>query len=216
VSARRPTWLREPRAADALLALAAALAAAGAALALWRPDPRVPDMPNAVPPAPPAAVAPVAPVADAALEEAVARTNVFSASRTPPRVRYVPPEAGSEAGEVGMSPGAGLAPDVAAPPASPRGPDDAPQFYGTVIGPGGARALLRLDDRVPGAQLYAAGERAGGWRVVRVEADRVVLAGGGGRVTLRLPRPGRPRAADSIPPDSTPRAPDSLATQGSP
>ena len=67
-----------------------------------------------------------------------------------------------------------------------------PALFGTVIGADGPRALLRLDARVPGAQLYAEGAQAGGWRVQRVESDRVTLVGHGRTVTLRMPRPGVP------------------------
>ncbi len=67
-----------------------------------------------------------------------------------------------------------------------------PALFGTVVGADGARALLRLDARVPGAQLYAEGAQAGGWRVQRVEADRVTLVGHGRTVTLRMPRAGVP------------------------
>ncbi|GLC24165.1 hypothetical protein [Roseisolibacter agri] len=85
------------------------------------------------------------------------------------------------------------APRDAAREATARARDrKVPALFGTVIGADGARALLRLDARVPGAQLYAEGAQAGGWRVQRVEADRVTLVGHGRTVTLRMPRPGVP------------------------
>lgn len=85
------------------------------------------------------------------------------------------------------------APRDAAREASARARDrKVPALFGTVIGADGPRALLRLDARVPGAQLYAEGAQAGGWRVQRVEADRVTLVGRGRTVTLRMPRPGSP------------------------
>lgn len=85
------------------------------------------------------------------------------------------------------------APRDAAREASARARDrKVPALFGTVIGADGPRALLRLDARVPGAQLYAEGAQAGGWRVQRVEADRVTLVGHGRTVTLRMPRPGAP------------------------
>lgn len=195
--------------ADALLALALAMAAVGAALLVWRPAPRVPELRPSVPPPPaPARAAPAS--ADAALEAAVVRGNLFSPARTPPRVRYLPPDAGGVGGA--PEPFAEPTPGSPAEPPPPRGPDDAPQFYGTVIGPPpeGARALLRLDGRAPGARLYAEGEGAAGWRVVRVEPERVVLAGAGGRVTLRLPQPGARARADSAAPRAVPATPDSL------
>ena len=85
-------------------------------------------------------------------------------------------------------------PEVA-PPAAPVRARDArvAALFGIVIGGEGARALLRLDARIPGAQLYAEGARAGGWRVVRVEADRVLLDGPGGTTTLRMSHASAPR-----------------------
>lgn len=71
-----------------------------------------------------------------------------------------------------------------------RGAARVPALFGTVIGEDGARALLRLDPAIAGAQLYAEGAEAGGWRVARVEPGRVVLVGRKGRRELRLPRRG--------------------------
>lgn len=74
-----------------------------------------------------------------------------------------------------------------------------PALFGTVASADGVRALLRLDPRIPGAQLYAVGAEAGGWRVTRVESDRVVVTDRRGRATtLRLPRAAAPAA--TLPP----------------
>jgi hypothetical protein len=145
----------------------------------------------------------------------VVATNVFGASRSAPRTRWTAPDA--EAVTTGaLPPGLALDPAVAYDPSPslpalaepvpvepPRADAEArardrrvPALFGTVVGADGARALLRLDARVPGAQLYAEGARAGGWRVVRVEADHVVLDGARGTVTLRMPRASAPRRTD--------------------
>ena len=155
------------------------------------------------------------PLGDPALQDAVVRTNVFAATRTPPRVRWAPP--GDPDSAATIDPMA-LAPQPAQALRPARGPDDPPQFYGTIVGPDGPRALLRLDGRVPGAQLYAAGEGEGGWRVVRVEPERVVLTSAGERVTLHLPRPGARRAAGGVADTAAvPRTPpDSSDPRGAP
>lgn len=71
--------------------------------------------------------------------------------------------------------------------APPRRTNRVPALFGTVLGGDVPRALLRLDERVPGAQLYAEGASAGGWRVARVGVDGVTLTGARGRtLTLRL------------------------------
>lgn len=67
-----------------------------------------------------------------------------------------------------------------------------PHLFGTVIGPGGATALMRLDPAVPGAQIYREGDRAGIYRVVRISEQSVILSGPGGQIVLRLIPPGGP------------------------
>jgi hypothetical protein len=114
---------------------------------------------------------------DGGLSRAVAQGNIFSATRSAPRVRYRP--IGSSAGAeraAADAPGAGTGGGV-------------PQLFGIVPGADGAAALLRLDPGVPGALLYRTGDRGGRYRVDDVGERSVVLTGPAGRVELRLPAP---------------------------
>jgi hypothetical protein len=115
--------------------------------------------------------------------EAVLDANIFSTTRARPRNRYDP---------FGPLPG-----DPPAPTPGFSDPNDAstpaadavPRFFGTVVGPGGTAALLRLDPAVPDARLYREGESGGRYRVVRIESQSVTLTGPNGSITLRLPPP---------------------------
>jgi hypothetical protein len=206
------------RAAAALTGGALVVGLVGAALWLWPARVDVAPLRPQLPP-PPAAVTPASPL-DAGLAGRVVASNVFDVSRSAPRERWTPPDgelvttgAALPSGRA-PEPGAGFDPSpslpaLAEPTAPMRGADappvDAPArtrdrrvpaLFGTVVSADGAHALLRLDARIPGAQLYPEGARAGGWRVVRVEADRVVLDGRGGTVTLRMPHASTPRPTD--------------------
>ena len=208
------------RVADALTAAALGIGALGAALWLWPVHVDVAPLRPTVASAPAAGVAAGAP--DPARALRVAQANPFAPTRSAPHARWVPPDALGPMADVTVSQvPAGLLPDPtvelpgALPALEPPAPtpasagEDAPRdaareasarardrkvpaLFGTVIGADGPRALLRLDARVPGAQLYAEGAQAGGWRVQRVESDRVTLVGHGRTVTLRMPRPGAP------------------------
>jgi hypothetical protein len=206
------------RAADALTAAALAVGLVGAALWLWRPRIDVAPLRPQLPP-PPAAARAAQPT-EVGLAGRVVATNVFDASRSAPSVRWTPPDGELVTTGAALPPGLAPEPDVGPDPSPslaalpapaettpPRtgAPVDAavrardrrvPALFGTVVSADGARALLRLDARISGAQLYPEGARAGGWRVVRVEPDRVVLDGPGGTVTLRMPRASTPRRTD--------------------
>jgi hypothetical protein len=195
------------RAADALTAAALAIGALGAALWAWPVRVDVAPLPPAIE-APPAAAA--APVADPTRVARVVAANPFAPTRAAPRTRWVPPDALGPMADVTVSqlpPGLLPDPSVDLPGGAPDAPTPAPQtrdevaqardrrvpaLFGTVIGADGPRALLRLDARIPGAQLYAEGAQAGGWRVQRVEADRVTIVGRGRTLTLRMPRAAAP------------------------
>ena len=118
-------------------------------------------------------------VATMAAEEVV-MANVFTASRTPPATRYQPAE---EDASGMMAP----APDplAATTPDSAMLAGDVPRLLGTVVAPGGPRALLQLS-LASGPRLYAVGDRDGGFTVLAIDARVVVLRGPGGRRTLRL------------------------------
>ena len=205
------------RMADALTVGTLVVGLTGAALWLWRPTIDVVPLRPQLPP--PVATSTAAPT-DVGLAGRVLATNVFDAARAAPSVRWTPPD--GELVTTGAALPPGLAPEPSfgvdasaslpalAEPTAPMPNTDAPPMnaqvrardrrvpalFGTVVSADGARALLRLDARIPGAQLYAEGGRAGGWRVVRVESDRVVLEGPGGAVTLRMPHASTPRQTD--------------------
>lgn len=143
--------------------------------------------------------------ADATVQQIV-DGNIFSPRRRPPDEPYTPmlsdDEETSEAvadatddmygatdATGGDSTGAGWGADSRMSMAD----DVVPRLYGTMITPGNAAALLRLDSRLPTPQLYREGDRAGGFRVVRISEQAVTLAGSAGSITLRLPTSGKER-----------------------
>jgi hypothetical protein len=137
-------------------------------------------------PAPRPALPPTVAPDPTPLLDLVIAQNVFSATRSAPRVRWSPP--GLEAPSMEPTPLDTLAPML--PADSGAAADPVPTLYGTVVGGAPARALLRLStaDAVP--RLVAEGESHAGWRVLRVEATRVVLRPpGGGTRTLVLRTP---------------------------
>jgi hypothetical protein len=142
---------------------------------------------------------------------AIPRTNIFSASRTPPVKRYTPPEqsvGSSGGGTLALPAFSATASDTAYAPlpsfnaaASSIGDssasaqpsthveDPVPRFYGTVAGGASGRsALLRLDAHIPGARLYREGDRGGRYRITRIRDDAVTLDGPSGSIVLHLPR----------------------------
>jgi hypothetical protein len=113
----------------------------------------------------------------AAPQEAIARSNIFSATRSAPRVRYRPPGSAAEP--------QGVAEDAAGAAGAGR----VPRLYGILPDASGAAALMGLDPAAPGAQLYRDGDHGGRYRVERIGDQSVILSGPSGRVELRLPRP---------------------------
>lgn len=104
---------------------------------------------------------------------AVVQGNVFSASRSAPRVRFIPPD---------------LVPVdtrqlTRRPPPTPR-----LRLFGTVVGPSGTAALIDADPAVRGAEIYQVGDMVDGKEIVAVSESTVVLTGtgGSGRTVLRL------------------------------
>ena len=112
--------------------------------------------------------------------QAIVAANVFSAERKAPSTRYTPPE---------------LAVTKPAPP--PQRPKPAPpaapriRFFGTVIGPGGATAVIEADSTVEGAEIYRIGDRVAGSRLIDISETAVMLDGPSGRQVLRLGTRGR-------------------------
>lgn len=135
----------------------------------------------ATPPSPPARVDPGSAAEDIVL------TNVFSASRTAPRTRYAPPELAAESAAGAVAPDStSMMPG--AMPDSALLAGDIPRLFGTVVAPGGTRALLQLD-LASGPRLLGVGDREGGFTVVSIAPREVVLRGPGGRRVLRLTSP---------------------------
>jgi hypothetical protein len=99
---------------------------------------------------------------------AVAAGNVFSQSRTPPKVRFVP-EGTAE-------------PEPVAVPQRPRPP--ALRLYGITAG---TIALIDADPKIRGAELYRLGDRLGSGQITSITDSTVVISRPGGPLILRLP-----------------------------
>ena len=69
--------------------------------------------------------------------------------------------------------------------------DAVPALYGTVNTDGVWRALLRLSGSDPNPSLFKEGDQRGGYRVVSIRSNAVVVAGPSGQRTLRLVQPAR-------------------------
>jgi len=106
--------------------------------------------------------------------EEIVRANPFGADRTPPPVRYLPPEL-----------------RVAQQPAQPSGEAAAPrlQLYGVATGPTGAVALIDANPSIPGAEIYRTGDLVSIYRLESISDTMVVLRGESGVRTLRLQSP---------------------------
>jgi hypothetical protein len=99
--------------------------------------------------------------------------NVFAQSRTPPKVRYTPPELAKK--------------DTT--PARPRVKEPGPpplRIVGIVTGPLGTMALIEANPKIPGAELYRVGDRVGGGRLAAIGDSTIVLDGPKGRQVFRL------------------------------
>ncbi len=142
-------------------------------LLLWPLRPAVRPLALTVP----SAVSVAAPVAADSIAGQIVATNIFASSRRAPRTRFVPP--GAE--PVGI---------LATPSASEVGPggdpSETPRLFGIIAQDGARRALLQLPGADSTPRLFAIGERQGGYRVVSIGTDRVVLASAAGSRTVRL------------------------------
>ena len=119
----------------------------------------------------------------ASLADEVVATNVFSARRSTPLARY-----GSDTVTTTPPP----------PPSKPARP--AIRLFGIGTTGEGATALLDADPRVPGAEIYHAGDPIpGGGRVESIAADHVVIVTREGRQRIRLEQD-VPRERSSAPP----------------
>ena len=120
---------------------------------------------------------------DPAVTESIVTANIFSAERKPPRSRYNPFEPDPIAPEPSL--GGAMAVD----PAVTSDEGAVPRLFGIMSSPAGANALMRLDPAVPEAVLYREGDRAGQYRVVKINPQSVVLSGPRGQTVLQLKRP---------------------------
>lgn len=120
----------------------------------------------------------------------IVSTNVFSASRRAPSVRFKAPGSELDVPAFGLV-GAGTAPTIGMPDVASHTDaatsDEVPQLFGVVVTDDAPRALLGLVAGEP-PRLLAVGDRNGGYRVIAIDADRVVLSSAGGVRTLRLAR----------------------------
>jgi hypothetical protein len=107
----------------------------------------------------------------------IAAANVFSQTRTPPAVRFVPE---------GRS-----VPDSAAPRARPR--QRTFRLYGITVTAKGATALIDADPKIRGAELYHLGDRIGGAPITAITESTVVIGRSSGPLILRLRPMARPR-----------------------
>ena len=101
----------------------------------------------------------------------ITQGNVFSPSRSAPRVRFTPPD---------------LAPPADGPAPKRRAQLPRLRLFGTLLGPSGPAALIDADPAVRGAEIYQVGDVVDGRRIVAVSESTVVLEGGAGRLVLRL------------------------------
>jgi len=99
--------------------------------------------------------------------------NVFTGSRTPPSVRYIPPDLA-----------ANQTPQESGPPAAPR-----IRLYGVASGPTGAVALIDADASIPGAEIYRIGDLVRGLILEEIGDSYVVLRGASGPFELLLETP---------------------------
>lgn len=121
--------------------------------------------------------------------------NVFSATRRAPTVRFVPP--GTDGATV--QPSMPAMADGAMTDNGFAAPTEGPKLFGIIAQDGRRRALLQLPgtDSVP--RLLDIGDRRGGYRVVSIADDRVVLATSTGSRTVRLVSRTSPDSLENLP-----------------
>lgn len=159
-----------------LAVLTACLVAAGVGLWIWRPSlpaVEVSQTPVSPPPLPRTARA-VAGTADAGV---IVSENIFSSTRAAPRVRYTPPGAGDEPEMASTSEPADAGMIIEAP---------LPQVFGTMMGPGGATALIQTDSAGASGRLYREGDKVGQYRIMQITSGSVIVRGPLGRRELKI------------------------------
>jgi type II secretion system (T2SS) protein C len=166
-------WVLTPR---ALYGVAAALALAG--LGLHLAPPRLPggepalELPQAAQLSPSQGM-----LSDERSYAPIAAANVFSQTRTPPKVRFVPEGRHSQ--------------DSTAPAPRPR--QQVFRLYGITVTAKGATALIDANPKIPGAELYRLGDQIGGVPITAITESTVVIKRSGGPLILRLRPAAQPR-----------------------
>jgi hypothetical protein len=123
---------------------------------------------------------------DPSITQSIVTANIFSAGRKPPSSRYNPFEPDPIAPEPSL--GASMMVDTGVV----SNEDTVPGLFGIMSSPAGSTALMRLDAAVPEAVLYREGDRAGQYRVIKINSQSVVLSGPRGQTVLQLKRPEGP------------------------
>ena len=116
-------------------------------------------------------------LAESASTATIVESNIFSASRAAPGKRYTPPGSGGVAEEASAAASSDAPVMLATSP---------PRVFGTMVGPGGATALMQADSAGASGRLYREGERIGAYRIVKISASSVIVRGPEGRVELKI------------------------------
>jgi len=163
----------------ALRALTIAALIVAAAALVWQPslDAEIPDESAGAVAGDSLFAFPPVPAARAGDALRVTTGNVFAASRRAPARRYAPASDAATAGGASSQDNAAFDPTTAG---------DAPSLLGTVLDALGDRALMLVSQVDSHPRFFRVGERAGSYRVRRIEAGRVVLDGPNGRLVLEL------------------------------
>jgi hypothetical protein len=128
-----------------------------------------------------------APAPDLGAADRVVRTDIFSPRRSAPSRRYIFGEGSPEPDALPADPSpSSLAGEPMDSTTASTATDAVPHLYGTMQGPTGATALLRLNTAESEPRLYRVGDRDGGYRVADIGDRSVTLIGRTGRVVLRL------------------------------
>lgn len=173
--------MTEYRTRQLLLSLTAAAALFAAAFLIFQPGlpaPRAEQQPSD------ARLGPAKPLREKSDDPdagpMVVSSDIFSATRLAPRERYNP-----SAGDAPQQPTTGfVAPESLEPP---------PRLSGVMNGPGGAAALMQMDSSGSSGRLYHAGDRIGGYRLVKIDDSSVIVSGPRGRVRIRVSSTDTPR-----------------------
>jgi len=154
-----------------LNALTIALVVTG--IVFWLKEPSVPSV--VIPAAAARSSGQISSPAKSAEAGVIVSSNMFSATRAAPSVRYTPPGAGGTSADVSAAQD-----EVVALPAPP------PRVFGTMTGPNGATALIQPDSAGSSSRLYREGERVGAFLIEKILTSSVIVRGPSGRMELKV------------------------------